>query len=114
MRLGLRNELFGRHGPAGHCISTTSVHPSWHATGIIKGFEDKLRENGIVADPPSNVAKAVVEQVVAGRSGQIFMPRWVERQKGMRGFPIWAQDLMLGNISVNPLTLITGKKRFEF
>lgn len=99
---GLRNELFTRHAPAGHAISTTSVHPSWHATGIIAGFEHKLKEAGIVADPPSNVANAVVEQVVAGRSGQIFMPRSEERKTNLRYWPIWTQDLFLGNVSLNP------------
>lgn len=78
------------------------MHPSWHATGIIKGFEGKLAEHGIVADPPSNVAKAVFEQVMAHRSGQIFMPRRVESQARTRILPIWVQDVLLGNVQLNP------------
>lgn len=99
--LGLRNELLSRY-ENGFSVATTSVHPSWHATGIIKGFENKLAEQGIVADPPSNVAKAVVEQVLAHRSGQIFMPRSAESQSGTRRLPIWLQDVVLGNVQLNP------------
>jgi len=98
---GLRNELLSRY-ENGFTIATTSVHPSWHATGIIKGFESKLAEHGIVADPPSNVARAVVEQVLAHRSGQIFMPRSAEGQAGTRRLPIWVQDAFLGNVQLNP------------
>lgn len=91
-------------------MATTSVHPSWHATGIIKGFEGKLAEHGIVADPPSNVAKAVLEQVVAHRSGQIYMPRSAEAQAGTRRLPIWLQDIFLGNVQLNPFK----KNEFHF
>lgn len=59
---GLRNELLTRY-ENGHCVASTTVHPSWHATGIIKGWEGKLAEHGIRPDPPSNVANAVIEQV---------------------------------------------------
>lgn len=77
-------------------------------------MEGKLEEAGIKLDPPSNVASAVVEQVLAGRSGQIFMPKDQIRGKDLRARPLWLQDLMLGNMSLNPLTLIRGKgKRLE-
>ena len=98
---GLRNELLSRY-ENGFTVATTSVHPSWHATGILKGFEKTLTEHGIVADPASNVAKAVVEQVLAHRSGQIFMPRSAENQAKTRRLPIWLQDVVLGNIQLNP------------
>ena len=107
--LGLRNELLSKY-ENGFTVATTSVHPSWHATGIIKGFESKLAEHGIVADPPSNVAKAVVEQVLAHRSGQIFMPRSAESQSGTRRLPIWVQDVLLGNVQLNPFKT----KQFTF
>ncbi|KAK5321052.1 hypothetical protein LTR70_004297 [Exophiala xenobiotica] len=106
---GLRNELLSKY-ENGFTVATTSVHPSWHATGIIKGFESKLAEHGIVADPPSNVAKAVVEQVLAHRSGQIFMPRSAESQSGTRRLPIWVQDVLLGNVQLNPFKT----KQFTF
>ncbi|ETI24891.1 hypothetical protein G647_04261 [Cladophialophora carrionii CBS 160.54] len=92
---GLRNELRVYHGAAGRCIQTTSVHPSWHATGIVKPFEDKLEKFGIKCDPASNVSDAVVEQVLAGRSGRVFVPRTEERNAGVRNFPLWLQDALL-------------------
>jgi len=81
-------------------------------TGIIKGVETKLAEHGIIPDPPSNVAKAVVEQVLAHRSGQIFMPRSAEAQSGTRRLPIWLQDVALGNVQLNPFK--TRKSRVDF
>lgn len=90
---GLRAELRDRH-PNGNTIQTTSVHPSWHKTGIIRGFEDKLASVGIRVDPASNVSDAVVEQVLAARSGRIFMPRSEEGNSGVRTWPIWLQDVV--------------------
>jgi len=92
---GLRAELRALHGSAGRTIQTTSVHPSWHATGIVKPFEDRLSKFGIQCDPASNVSDAVVEQVLAGRSGKIFMPRTEEAKEGVRSYPIWLQDVLL-------------------
>lgn len=68
------------------------MHPSWHATGIVKAYEAKLASVGIKMDPASNVSDAVVEQVLAARSGRIFMPRRVEGQSKLREWPRWAQD----------------------
>ena len=98
---GLRNELLSRY-ENGHCIANTTVHPSWHATGIIKGFEKRLEEYGIKPDPPSNVADAVIDQVLAHRTGKIYMPRTAEAQAGTRQLPLWVQDWALGLWTPNP------------
>jgi NAD(P)-dependent dehydrogenase (short-subunit alcohol dehydrogenase family) len=103
-RAGLRSELRVYHGAEGRCIQTTSVHPSWHATGIVKPFEDKLEKFGIKCDPASNVSDAVVEQVLAGRSGRIFVPKTEEANTGVRNFPVWLQDAVM----------YLNKKRFQF
>ncbi|KIY03121.1 uncharacterized protein Z520_01588 [Fonsecaea multimorphosa CBS 102226] len=91
---GLRSELRGYY-ENGKCIQTTSVHPSWHATGIVKPLEAKLEQLGIKCDPASNVSDAVVEQVLAGRSGQIFMPRTEESRTRVRDWPLWLQDAVI-------------------
>lgn len=91
---GLRAELRTRY-ENGHCIQTTCVHPLWHATGMVKPHQNKLAKSGVPVDPPSNVSDAVVEQVLAARSGQIFMPRNTERMLVPRNFPIWIQDILL-------------------
>ena len=94
---GLRNELLSRY-PGGDTICTTSVHPSWHDTGIIKGFEKFLEKGGYQVDPPSNVSKAVVEQVVKERSGRLFVPRSEIRTEGLRTKPLWVQDIIFKNV----------------
>ncbi|KAI1609736.1 short chain dehydrogenase/reductase [Exophiala viscosa] len=88
---GLRSELRDYY-ENGDCIQLTSVHPSWHSTGIIKDYEDKLRKFGVQIDPASNVSNAIVEQVLAGRSGQIYMPRSEVGNTGVRNYPLWVQD----------------------
>jgi all-trans-retinol dehydrogenase (NAD+) len=112
---GLRAELMTRHGTAGHGVCTTSVHPSWHSTGLTvrppnlllgtshtessqKRAEPTLNAHGIYPDPASNVSNLVVEQVLAGRSGQIFVPKNQERYRNIRGWPLWAQDLLYGYV----------------
>lgn len=91
----------------GEGICTTSVHPWWHATGIIKGAEKALNKHGIFPDPPSNVSDAIVEQVLKGRSGRLVIPKSQAGRMGFRNYPRWIQDIMVGNVRRN-------KDRFEF
>jgi hypothetical protein len=95
--IGIRAECM-THYEGGEGICTTSVHPSWHQTGIIKGGEESLARYGIVPDPPSNVSDLVIEQVVAGKSGRLCVPKSEESKTGLRGWPRWAQDVLLGHV----------------
>ncbi|RVX75506.1 hypothetical protein B0A52_00859 [Exophiala mesophila] len=88
---GLRAELQYRY-PNGTSIQTTSVHPSWHRTGIVSGLEEKLEAHGLRLDPATNVSNAVVDQVLAARSGRIFMPRGEVGKSRVRTWPLWLQD----------------------
>jgi all-trans-retinol dehydrogenase (NAD+) len=93
---GLRAECLA-HYPNGRSICTTSIHPSWHQTGILKNAgKDLLDKHGIVPDPPSRVSDVVVEQVLAGRSGRVCVPKDQERHMGVRNWPRWAQDVVFG------------------
>jgi all-trans-retinol dehydrogenase (NAD+) len=92
---GIRAECISRY-EGGEGICTTSVHPSWHATGILKGAEKALNKYGIYPDPPSNVSNLVVEQVLKGRSGRLCVPKSEEGKMGLRNYPMWVQDLMYG------------------
>lgn len=103
---GIRAECLSRY-PGGEGICTTSIHPSWHKTGILKGSEEQLKKYGIYPDPPSNVSNLVVEQVLKARSGNICVPKSEEGKTGMRGYPIWLQDVLMGY-------LWSKKDRFEF
>lgn len=93
---GVRAECLSRY-PGGEGICTTSIHPSWHQTGILKNAgKDLLDKHGIVPDPPTRVSDVVVEQVLSGRSGRICVPKSQEQHMGIRNWPRWAQDLVFG------------------
>ncbi|KAF2750209.1 NAD(P)-binding protein [Sporormia fimetaria CBS 119925] len=94
---GIRAECLSRY-PGGEGICTTSVHPSWHSTGILKGQEDALKKHGIHPDPPSNVSNLVLKQVLKAKSGRLVVPASEEGKTGLRGYPVWLQDVLLGNV----------------
>ncbi|KAJ4353106.1 hypothetical protein N0V95_003640 [Ascochyta clinopodiicola] len=100
---GIRAECLA-HYPGGEGICTTSIHPSWHQTGILKNAGNQLKNQGIVPDPPSRVSDVVVEQVLKGRSGRICVPKSQERHMGIRNWPRWAQDLAFGLVSKNKVS----------
>lgn len=93
---GIRAECLSRY-PNGETICTTSVHPYWHATGIIPetAFE-KLRKRGFRVDPASNVSDVVVKQVVKGKSGRLYVPEKLKWVDGIRTLPVWMLDVMSG------------------
>ncbi|KAH7090695.1 hypothetical protein FB567DRAFT_298402 [Paraphoma chrysanthemicola] len=94
---GIRAECMTRY-EGGEGICTTSIHPSWHQTGILKGSEASLSKYGIIPDPPSNVSNVVIQQVLAGKSGKLCVPKSEESKTGLRGWPRWAQDVIYGQI----------------
>ena len=55
-----------------------------------------LNKYGIFPDPASNVSDLIVNQVLAGRSGQIFVPKDQERYRNARSWPLWVQDVLAG------------------
>jgi all-trans-retinol dehydrogenase (NAD+) len=94
---GIRAECLTRYSD-GKGICTTSVHPSWHQTGILKGSEVALAKYGIIPDPPSKVSDLVVKQVLDGKSGRLCVPKSEEGKTGLRNWPLWAQDLVYGHV----------------
>ncbi|KAF2107397.1 hypothetical protein BDV96DRAFT_298962 [Lophiotrema nucula] len=105
---GIRAECLTRY-PGGEGICTTSVHPSWHQTGILNSTVTKtLQKHGIVPDPAINVSKLVVDQVLAARSGRLHVPLSEESKSGIRYWPMWYQDMMMGYVFPK------SKKGFEF
>ncbi|KIW00129.1 hypothetical protein, variant [Verruconis gallopava] len=94
---GIRAECLSRY-PGGEGICTTSIHPSWHQTGILKGAEKALKKYGIVPDPASNVSDKVIEQVLKGRSGRITVPESEKGKMSLREYPMWVQDILYGYV----------------
>lgn len=55
-----------------------------------------LNKYGIYCDPASNVSDMIVEQVVAGRSGRLFVPKDQVKIANVRSWPQWTQDMFYG------------------
>lgn len=69
---------------------TTSVHPNWVKTPLIKDIEQSIK--GPLIDPQT-VADDVVNQIIKAEGGQIFLPRTVKVVSFYRGVPNWTQEL---------------------
>ncbi|KAM6522983.1 hypothetical protein FALCPG4_012590 [Fusarium falciforme] len=88
---GLGQEL--RHRYNARNIRTTVVHPYWVRTPMTTnlmahpGFKDPIIE-------PEEVADAVVNQVLSGKSKQIILPARNGLISGIRGFPTWLQEFV--------------------
>lgn len=113
IHLGIRAELLTRY-PGGEGICTTSIHPSWHATGILNGGVKALAKYGIVPDPASNVSDVVVEQVLKGRSGRVCVPKKENKTMGLRNWPRWAQDVTYGLVWQNEKAYAFGKENSKY
>ncbi|KAF2267776.1 NAD(P)-binding protein [Lojkania enalia] len=92
---GLRGECLTRY-EGGEAICTSSIHPTWHRTRIIKGFEKTLEKRGFAIHPAVNVSNVVVDQVLRGKSGRIHVPLSEESFASLRSWPLWLQDIVLG------------------
>lgn len=92
---GLRSELVHRY-PTGHTINTTIVCPMWARTAVINDWKDSLAAHKAPVLEPEQVADPVVEQVLAGRSGYIYVPAHSRLTSAFAGFPVWLQDLLTG------------------
>ncbi|KAG0649589.1 Dehydrogenase RED2 [Hyphodiscus hymeniophilus] len=86
---GLASELKARYNAPD--VRTTVVHPSWIRTPLIQrlldhpGFKDPVIE-------PEVVVSRVVDQVVSGQSGQLFLPSAIGVFGYLRSWPSWLQN----------------------
>ncbi|KAF2205405.1 NAD(P)-binding protein [Delitschia confertaspora ATCC 74209] len=87
---GLNQEIKHRYKAPG--IITTSIHPNWVRTPLIRSWEAELREKGEVLLEPKDVADAIVNQVVSCSGGQVFLPAPTKGVAGLRGWPNWMQE----------------------
>ena len=86
---GLNQELKHRYGEAGRCIDTSVVHPMWARTAIIDSWESSLSAAKTAVLSPVAIADRVVEQILSGRGGQIYVPASATNFSGLRGWPTW-------------------------
>ncbi|KAM5354635.1 hypothetical protein ACJ41O_001282 [Fusarium nematophilum] len=88
---GLAQDLKHRYNTKD--VMTSIVYPYWVRTPLIQNltthpsFKDPLLE-------PEHIAEVVVDHVVKGQSGHVYLPAHVGLLSGIRGFPLWLQELV--------------------
>jgi all-trans-retinol dehydrogenase (NAD+) len=104
----LRGELLVSY-ENGHTINVTCVYPDFHDTPMIRHSVEALRKGGLPVYPPENVSEAVVEQVLKGRSGKLYIPEGrVYFLSFVRSWPEWFFHAFAGFILRSK-----GKKRWH-
>lgn len=93
-KIGLKAELRQHHAPNGKCVQATVVHPGIHGTGMLQELQATFKASGGHVMPASNVANAVVNQVLSGRGSHIFIPKYSVLVSFIRVMPTWMQELM--------------------
>jgi len=72
-------------------------HPSWVRTPLI----EPLTSHPDFIEPVlelEDVSEAIVNQVLSGRSAQIFLPSKLSFVSSIRGWPSWLQEGVRNNI----------------
>jgi all-trans-retinol dehydrogenase (NAD+) len=73
-------------------IKTSIVYPIWTRTRLIASIEKGIQRTKQPIMEPEDVAKAMVKQIIACKSGQILLgPRLAT---AIRAFPIWIQEII--------------------
>ncbi|KAF7896052.1 hypothetical protein EAF00_006067 [Botryotinia globosa] len=109
---GLASELKALYNAPN--VRTTVVNPGWVQTPLVAD----LISQASFKDPylqPETISNAVVDQVLAGRSGQIILPKYMSIISTIRGWPWWLQtpvrnmiahDLNVGQTQPEPAVQI--------
>jgi short-subunit dehydrogenase len=87
---GLTQELKHRY----HCpeIKTTIVYPDWTRTRMTTAITAGIKNSGSPIAEPTDVAEAMVEQIIARKSGQLLLGPGAAAY--VRALPIWLQELI--------------------
>lgn len=80
-------------------VLTTSVHPNWVRTPLLKPVEEELKRQGSVILDPEMVADRIVERIMGCAGGQLFLPSEISRVSLLRGVSNWVQEGMRDGIS---------------
>ncbi|KAF5599098.1 pectate lyase 1 [Fusarium pseudocircinatum] len=88
---GLTQDL--KHRYKARDVLTSIIFPYWVRTPLIQNltthstFHDPLQE-------PNDVAEAILDHVLNGRRGNLFLPGYAGLLSGIRGFPAWMQEMI--------------------
>jgi all-trans-retinol dehydrogenase (NAD+) len=94
---GLNQELKHRYNAPS--ILTTSIHPNWVRTPLIKPFEKAIKAAGSPILETEDVADAIVAQIERCEGAQIFLPNSAARISWLRAIPNWVQESARGGVS---------------
>jgi short-subunit dehydrogenase len=90
MHESLVQELMHRHkDQGGHCVQASIVHPMWARTPLIGSWESQLNKSGQPVLTATTVAGRVVEQVLNGESGSVYLPEKQWQGTLVRMMPDW-------------------------
>ncbi len=73
----------------GHCIQASTIHPLWARTPLIGSWENELTKAKQPVLTAEEVASKVVEQVLSGRSGSVYIPEKQVIGSLLRVVPDW-------------------------
>ena len=75
-------------------IKTSIVHPNWTKSAITShpALEAGLKRIGVSLLKAEDVAEAMVDQIIAGKSGQLVLGPAISPK--IRAFPLWVQELI--------------------
>lgn len=92
---GLSSELRNIHNAPN--VRTTVVNPSWIRTPLtVRMLRDANWKSKVME--PEYVTKKIVDQVMAGRGGQLVLPPSVNHLTTIRSWPLWLQTMLRNSI----------------
>ncbi|CAH0024769.1 unnamed protein product [Clonostachys rhizophaga] len=89
-------------------VLTTTFHPNFVRTPLIKDFQHYLEEAGHKFLEPDFVADKIVAQLLRKQGGRIVLPEEQGIITGVRAWPAWIQQLIRD--SFGPMSVIPGEK----
>lgn len=93
-------------------IKTAIVHPHFTRTKLIADFEEHLkkRRNAPPLLEPKTVADIIVQQILSGKSGQLFIPQSTSVLIPLvRGLPTWLQEFLRDSVARSETNAEIGK-----
>ena len=112
MHESLLSELSTRYkDQGGHCIQASIVHPMWARTPLVGSWEKQLVASKTAMLEPRDVAGPVVDHILRGASGSVFVPRHMRYLTIVKGLPDWVGLKMRADLAVS--TDMTDIKRKE-
>jgi short-subunit dehydrogenase len=74
------------------------VHPTWVRTPLIEPLTARPDFKDIVLEP-EDVSRAIANQVLAGKSGQLILPTQMNMVTTIRAWPQWLQTSVRNQIA---------------